>query len=142
MVEEVKKFCPELEAEAFFGPERRSLKNREIKVVNTLSAEVASTRGSEPKPKAGGSLKHDALIHPDPPKVPPSLDFAPPEVALRQPEITLGRKFPIPKPALWSGVFAPLHVIFTGNPRWKVVTPSTPQPETAFPKTPSGPIFR
>ena len=39
MVEEVKKLCPELEAETFFGPERRSLKDREIKVVSTLSAE-------------------------------------------------------------------------------------------------------
>ena len=30
----------------------------------------------------------------------------------------------------------PPQLIFSGNPRWKVVTPSMPQPDTTFPVTP------
>src|SRR6266568_8874900 len=90
---------------------------------------VESTRDSLPKPQSGGAAKHDVLNHP------PSFDTGLPDTDLSHPATTSGLSVPIPKPRPESDVPFP-SLIFTGNPRWKVVTPPTPQPQTTLPGAP------
>src|SRR5437762_11122110 len=67
-----------------------------------------------------------------------SLEAGLPEVVLSHPGTTFGRNVPIPSPREERGAPWP-KLIFTGKPRWKVVTPSRPQPETSLPAIPLTP---
>src|ERR1700757_2991998 len=82
---------------------------------------IPSTRDSVPKPHCGGGAKQLVLKY--------SVSIAPPAFLLH-PGTTSGRMFATQKLPLANEVEAPAQVIFSGKPRWKVVIPSTPQPET------------
>src|SRR5947209_836130 len=82
---------------------------------------VGSTRDSLPNPQSGGAAKQLVLNHCVVVRGP----------LLWHPGTTLGRIFPTPRFAASNAVAAPAQVIFSGKPRWNVVTPSIPHPETA-----------
>src|SRR5216683_1203876 len=89
-----------------------------------------STRGSSPKVKSGGAAKQEGLNHSGAVGLfgSPSLAVAAPGTDVWQPDTRLGRE-PPPKSVV------PLSCPFvktSGNPRWKMVTPSTPHPPTIF----------
>src|SRR5690348_3434843 len=88
---------------------------------------VASVRDSLPKPHCGGAAKQLVLNH---------CEMCLPPADLLHPDITLGRTLATPRLSFSKAVPAPAQVILSGKPRWKVVTPSIPQPETAMFPTP------
>src|ERR1700722_7833325 len=82
---------------------------------------LGSTRDSSPNPHCGGAAKQLVLkywVRPPPPAF------------LSHPATTSGLTFATPKLPLSSEVDEPDQPIFSGKPFWKVVMPSTPQPET------------
>src|ERR1700688_1223007 len=79
-----------------------------------------STRDSVPGPKSGGFAKQLVLNQ---------FVICPPPACLSHPETTSGRMLLTPRLAASKGV-EPAIVIFSGKPRWKVVMPSMPHPET------------
>src|ERR1700681_4158692 len=91
---------------------------------------VESVRDSLPKPHSGGGAKQDVLNQ---------LVTWPPPEDLLQPDTTLGRTLETPRLAFSKAVPVPAQVILSGKPRWKVVTPSIPQPETTLSATPLKP---
>src|SRR5438270_8971502 len=89
-----------------------------------------SARASLPKPHSGGAAKQDVLNH---------WVMCPPPADLSQPDTTFGRMLDTPKLAASRAVAGPAQVIFRGNPRWNVVIPSMPQPETTLSAAPLNP---
>src|SRR5713101_7533091 len=89
-----------------------------------------STRGSFPKVKSGGAVKQEELNHRGGLGLfgSPSFAVAAPDTDVRQPDTRFGRE-PLPKSVV--PLSCPL-VKTRGNPRWKMVTPSTPHPPTIF----------
>src|SRR3984957_9697464 len=80
-----------------------------------------STRDSSPNPHCGGAAKQLVLKY---------LVRPPPPAFLSHPETTSGLTFATPKLPLSNEVHAPDQPIISGKPFWKVLIPSTPQPET------------
>src|SRR5579864_4563460 len=89
-----------------------------------------STRDSVPKPHCGGAAKQLVLNHAARLRLP----------ALLHPATTSGRTLLTPKLAFSKAVAAPPHEILSGKPRWNVVTPSIPQPDTTLSVTPENPL--
>src|SRR5579864_2230596 len=89
-----------------------------------------STRDSVPKPHSGGAAKQLVLNHAARLRLPPLL----------HPATTSGRTLLTPTLACSKAVGDPPHEILSGKPRWKVVTPSTPQPDTSLSVTPEKPL--
>src|SRR5579872_5462130 len=88
-----------------------------------------STRDSSPKPHCGGAAKQDVLNH--------CVSVRGP--VLSHPATTSGRTLLTPKLAFSKEVAAPPHEILSGKPRWNVVTPSIPQPDTSLSPAPDIP---
>src|SRR2546430_11610678 len=109
------------------------LRTGKSKLLIPCCRKVASTRDSSPNPQSGGGTKQLVLNQPL------SFDTGLPETFLSQPETTSGLRFPFVRPSDVSEFPCP-YWIFTGNPRWNVVTPSTPQPETTLLPTPLTPL--
>src|SRR5229473_7747130 len=103
------------------------LLNREKSELSTPSERrLGSTRGSFPKVKSGGAAKQEGLNHRGALRLfgSPSFVVAAPDADAGQPDTRFGRE-PPPKSVV------PLSCPFVktrGNPRWKMVTPSTPHP--------------
>src|SRR5258707_12675686 len=89
-----------------------------------------STRGSVPKVKSGGAIKQEELNHRSALRLLglPNFDAAAPDTDEGQPDTRFGRE---PPPKRVVPLSCPL-VKTSGNPRWNMVTPSTPHPPTSF----------
>src|SRR5579864_6822791 len=103
-----------------FSPIWVLLKTAKSKLLIPGPRSTGSTRDSEPGPKSGGAAKQAVFNH--------WLRWLPPAF-LAHPGATFGRMLETPRFAASSGV-DPEKLIFIGKPRWKVVMPSMPQPET------------
>src|SRR6266446_10320001 len=110
------------------------LKREKSKLSTPCERSRGSTRGSFPKVKSGGAVKHEELNHRGTLRLfgSPSFDVALPGNDVRQPNIRLGRE---PPPKSVVPLTCPL-VKTRGNPRWNIVTPSIPHPPIILSATP------
>src|SRR5438309_9659657 len=86
------------------------LNTAKSKLTTPCCRSVGSTRGSSPKPYAGGSVKQLVLNHCD------TRETELPEVDLLHPGTTLGLKVPVPRLRAVRELPLP-SLIFTGKPR-------------------------
>src|SRR5229473_2160352 len=114
------------------------LLNREKSKLSTpCDRSRGSTRGSLPKMKSGGAVKQEVLNHLAAFMLfeSPSFDAALPGTDVSQLNVRFGRE-PPPKSVV---PFTCPFVKTRGNPRWNMVTPSTPHPPTILSAAPLTP---
>src|SRR5277367_2488746 len=110
----------------FSGPKVVVLNRAMSQLLIPAARRLESTRASVPYPQSGGAEKQLVLNH--------SANFAAwlpePPAPLAHPWTASGRMLAMPTLSASSGVDGPAQETLSGKPFWKVVTPSTPHPET------------